>query len=75
VEDVIPMDFDLVEEVLGAPFPRGARTGASVWHDPDEPLRVAVAAAGFRPTALDLVEENVTFSRTGTSSEAGEGEW
>jgi hypothetical protein len=64
-EDDIPMDFDLVEEVLGAPLPAAARAGTSLWHDPHEPLWAAVAAAGFRPTAVDLVEEKVTFSRVG----------
>ena len=63
VEDDLPMDFDLVEEVLGAPLPAAARTSATLWHDPEEPLFTAVAAAGFRPVGIDLADERVTFSR------------
>jgi hypothetical protein len=58
-------DFDLLEEVLGAPLPAAARAGTSLRHDPHEPLRAAVAEAGFCPTAVDLVEEKVTFTRVG----------
>lgn len=63
VEDDIPMDFDFVEEVLGAPLPRAARATASMWHDPEEALNAAVTAAGFRPVGVDLTDERVTFSR------------
>ena len=63
VEDDVPVDFDHVEEVLGAPLPAAARTSASLWHDPEEPLFTAAAAAGFRPVGIDLTDERVTFSR------------
>jgi hypothetical protein len=60
--DELPMGFDAVEDVLGIPLPPSARTHLTHWYGYDgTALGRAIRDAGWKASAVNLVEERVVF--------------
>ncbi|MEV6522127.1 DUF262 domain-containing protein [Longispora sp. NPDC051575] len=62
--DTLPVTFTELEDFLGAPLPEWARTLAPYWYSGGDDLLLALAAAGFKPTRVDLTDESLVLVRT-----------
>jgi len=70
--DEIAVSFTQVEEILGMPLPPSARNHEAHWYGYDgTALGRAIRDAGWRATAVNLLEESVRFARVLSTSTEG----
>jgi hypothetical protein len=68
--------FAEIEEVLGFPLPRGARTGKVWWANSGaQPHQRAWTAGGWEAGDIDHAQGLVTFRKTAAPAPTGEGEF
>ncbi len=68
--------FAELEEVLGFPLPKGARTGKTWWkNDTAAPHARAWTGSGWEATAVDQAQGFVTFRKIAAPGPNGQGEF